>query len=158
MRRVRYRTSAPLRQTSSHLSRRETPTTRRQAVFKIFVRRESAGVQTSWEAFHYIKLAQRISSCAPQTPAPFVGRPYGRRNAATLKSATLDPSSIARSAFSTSEGFWVQLEPEQRQPDPTDHKQRSCRGGECYKGEGSFDYYVRAHILTLGYREPPTER
>ena len=43
-------------------------------MFKIFVRRESAGVQTQWEAFHYIKLAQRISSCAPQTPSP-VRRP-----------------------------------------------------------------------------------
>ena len=42
----------------------------------------------------------------------------------------------------------VHLVPEQRQPNPTDHEQRSCRSGECYKGNGSFDY-IRAHILTL---------
>ncbi len=52
---------------------------------------------------------------------------------------------------------WLRLEPEQRQPKPTDHEQRSCRSGECYKGNGSFDY-GRAHILTLGFREPPAER
>jgi hypothetical protein len=42
----------------------------------------------------------------------------------------------------------VHLVPEQRQPNPTDHEQRSCRSGECYKGNGSFDY-IRAHILAL---------
>src|SRR6266404_4554227 len=42
----------------------------------------------------------------------------------------------------------VHLVPEQRQPHPTDHEQRSCRSGECYKGNGSFDY-IRAHILAL---------
>ena len=42
----------------------------------------------------------------------------------------------------------VHLVPEQRQPNPTDQEQRSCRSGECYKGNGSFDY-IRAHILAL---------
>ena len=42
----------------------------------------------------------------------------------------------------------VHLVPEQRQPNPTDQEQRSCRSGECYEGNGSFDY-IRAHILAL---------
>jgi len=36
---------------------------------------------------------------------------------------------------------WV-LEPEQRQPKPTDHEQRSCRSSEYYKRNGSLDYLV----------------
>jgi hypothetical protein len=42
----------------------------------------------------------------------------------------------------------VHLVPEQRQPNPTDQEQRSCRSGECYEGNGSFDY-IRAHILAV---------
>ena len=51
----------------------------------------------------------------------------------------------------------AQLETEQRQANPTDQEQRRCRSSQCYKGNGSFDYYVRTHIL-LGYRELPAER
>ena len=43
---------------------------------------------------------------------------------------------------------WLRLEPEQRQPKPTDHEQRSCRSSEYYKRNGSLDY-LGAHWLTL---------
>jgi hypothetical protein len=65
-----------------------------------------------------------------------------KQNPAATAQTTTAAMKISARAFD------VQLEPEQRQPDPTDHKQRSCRSGECYKGNGSFDY-IRAHILAL---------
>jgi hypothetical protein len=95
---------------------------------------------------------RRSAAAGPEALSAPISREMDKQNPAATAQTTTAAMKISARAFD------VQLEPEQRQPDPTDHKQRSCRSGECYNGNGSFDYYVRAHILTLDYKEPPAEQ
>jgi hypothetical protein len=51
---------------------------------------------------------------------------------------------LARRSLKAGRGLFCRalaaLKPEQRQPNPTDHEQRSGRRTDCYEGNESFDY------------------